>query len=624
MPGPAVNATAERQERPTFKVESRFVEVPVLIESAPGKTVPQLSEKDFRIYEDGSLREIAIFRQGVRSDDITQLRESAMASAQPGTMASFADPQELLLGRYYLVIDDLASHTESFMRARQAAEQILREYHSPVRPMSLHFTSSASADIVSTESLETMVARLKKTAFKGDSELTSNDGIMSVYEAYLIERGDSDARQLAELRYAASIFVEFQNDLGEVDGQNTTRPEMIEMTVQDTARSLLTRNFGQMSRTVDGLRAVVNAAAADPGSYPKSILFLSSGFSVGRNSMRGDTSSMLDSVIAAAKRKGIRVFTVNAAGLEVQQGLGIGASGAFLVRNPHLQSLLESHAQGWRLDREGVLFQLAKETGGRFIHSNNDLIAASGEALRSAGQLYYLGFMSRQPVDGRFHNIRVVASAPVKVTARKGFYAGLGSSKVPAELENEDWNAVLASAEQARKAGDVQGFAAALEKLVQKFPNQANFWYNLGSAQMALNRPEAAADSFQKCFALSPDDKAAGAALSRSLAAAGFRSAAAQTLELVAQRHPRDLEVLVQLGRVYETDSRTGDAYQAYRRILDITLNPPLDVYVLLTRTSMRLGRSVEAELFIDDFLKRGGPESSIDPWRQELTASRR
>jgi hypothetical protein len=80
----------------------------------------------------------------------------------------------------------------------------------------------------------------------------------------------------------------------------------------------------------------------------------------------------------------------------------------------------------------------------------------------------------------------------------------------------------------------------------------------------------------------------------------------------------------VQLGRVYETDSRTGDAYQAYRRILDITVNPPLDVYVLLTRTSMRLGRSVEAELFIGDFLKRGGPESSIDPWRQELTASRR
>jgi Flp pilus assembly protein TadD len=118
-----------------------------------------------------------------------------------------------------------------------------------------------------------------------------------------------------------------------------------------------------------------------------------------------------------------------------------------------------------------------------------------------------------------------------------------------------------------------------------------------------------------------PEDKAVGAALSRALVAAGFRSAALETLQMVAHKHPKDLDLLIQLGRIYEADSRTKDAYQAYRRVLDITLAPPLDVYVLLTRTSMRLGRGTEAGLFISDYLARGGQESSIDQWRNALVS---
>jgi VWFA-related protein len=509
------------------------------------------------------------------------------------------------------------------MSALAAAEKIVREYHSPLRPLSLHFTSQSEAAIQPSENVEHMIRRLKQNGSKADRELTNNDGLISVYEAYLIERGDIQARQLAELRYAASLMLQYRNDLGEVDGHNPAQTEMIQAGVQNISRSLLASNFAQVSRTVDGLKAVVNAAAADPGNYPKSILLLSSGFSLGRTSMRSDLSSLFATAIQTARRKGIKVFTVNSAGLEVQQSLGIGASGAFLVRNPHLQSILETHAHSWRMDREEPLAQIATETGGRFLHSTNDLFGASADALRTAGDLYYLGFLSKQPVDGRFHKIRVVASAAVKVHARKGFYAGHGTGSNMAALDGEDWETVFNSAEQARKSGDLKEYASGLEKLVRMFPNQANFWYNLGSVKMALNEPQDAVDALQKCFALMPEDKAVGAALSRALVAAGFRSAAVETLQMVTEKHPKDLDLLIQLGRIYEADSRTQDAYRAYRRVLDITLAPPLDVYVLLTRTSVRLGRGTEAGLFISDYLARGGQESSIDQWRNALTTRR-
>jgi hypothetical protein len=80
------------------------------------------------------------------------------------------------------------------------------------------------------------------------------------------------------------------------------------------------------------------------------------------------------------------------------------------------------------------------------------------------------------------------------------------------------------------------------------------------------------------------------------------------------------VELIMQLGRVFEADGRTEQAYWVYRRALDYTLVPPLDLYVLLTRTASRLGRRVEADVFIRDYDARGGDPSAIESWRQRRT----
>src|SRR5262249_46508964 len=54
---PPAGQTGHQSKTPVFKVESRFVEVPVILESPTGRELPLLTEKDFRVYEDDSLRE---------------------------------------------------------------------------------------------------------------------------------------------------------------------------------------------------------------------------------------------------------------------------------------------------------------------------------------------------------------------------------------------------------------------------------------------------------------------------------------------------------------------------------------------------------------------------------------
>lgn len=620
---PAAARAAVAQQRPSFKVESRFVEVPVLMEAAAGRTLPDLLEKDFRIYEDGALREVGYFRRGIRAEDLPAVRATALKNAFSGSSTpALADARDLVLGRTYVVVDNVASAPGAFIGARDAAERLIREYHSAVRPASLHLTSEGQASVTAGESVEQMIRRLRSAGVRSDRELTSNDGIMSIHEAYLIERGDDQARQLVELRYASQQRVHYKNNLGEVDGTEAGDPTMIQTGVQVLCRTLLGQNFSQTSRMLDGLGAVLNAAVADPGTYPKTIIFFSSGFSVGRTSMRSDLSSRLDSMVRTAREHHVRFLTVSASGLETQEAIGIGASGAFLLRNPHLTGILNSHASDWRSDRETPLAQLANETGGRFIHSTNDLAGAAATALRGTGQLYYLGFLSSQPADGRFHRIRVVTSAVATIHARKGYYAGRRADQGAGAAGDEDLQTLLLRSDEARRAGDIEGFASALRALVGKVPDNPGLWFNLGSTLTTIDDREGAVDALRKALELAPDDRMVGAALARALVAAGYREAAAETLTNLSQKHPGSIDLLVELGRVLEADSRLQDAYQAYRSVLDLTSSPPLDVYVLLARTSVRLGRTTETRLFIKDYLARGGQEKTIEQWRRALNAA--
>ncbi len=300
---------------------------------------------------------------------------------------------------------------------------------------------------------------------------------------------------------------------------------------------------------------------------------------------------------------------------KITRSLGYEARTAFLVRNPHLESILDNHARGWRLEKESALNQLAVETGGRFLHSTNDIAAAAEQALRTTGRLYYLGFMSPNPPNGRYHRIRVTTRlTEARLYGREGYVAG-GSSKAPTPApgrEASNQELLLARAREAQANGSTAELAECLEVLLQQQPEESSHWYNLGLAYLRLGKTEQAVAALRKSYLIAPDDAPIGVTLARALAISGQYEAAEETLRPLSRSQPQDINLLLDLGRICEARGQDREAYRIYRSILDRTAKPGLEAYLPLIRTARRLDRATEAQIFVEEYLARGGEPSRI------------
>jgi predicted Zn-dependent protease len=280
---------------------------------------------------------------------------------------------------------------------------------------------------------------------------------------------------------------------------------------------------------------------------------------------------------------------------------------------------MEAHVTASQFEKSSSLDTLSLGSGSKRVKADNAIAAAVDSAFASSGALYYLAFLSRQPADGRYHKIGVfVSSRSVRLHARQGYYARPQTERASAPASgasNEEVSAMLARADEAMKNHDYAAAAGALEALKWKFQDKPDFWYNLGVAYFNLKDALKAAEALQQAWALSPDDRMTGLMLSRAFAAGGNDDAAVQTLQTMRSRNPLDLELLIQLGRVYEAASQPAKAYEVYRSALDLSPALPLDFYVVLIRTSALLGRYAEASIFISEYRSRGGPEEIITPW---------
>jgi VWFA-related protein len=628
----APQAAAAKPDVHTVKVESHLVEVPVLVEPLDGHEPPVFAEKDFQLYEDSSRREITYFASAISREDLKKTRDLASEKAGAGTLPlNSSSGEELILGKYYLVLDDLTPGTAPFLNAKKAAEEIIRRYHGPLRPFSVYFTGRGLTPGSEQNDLEKMVEEIRRASPRTNRDLSAET--ITVFEAMQIDRGDSEAAEEGELLTAANLGLKWTNRLGNVDGGcsdasstlsvgrgglTTCDPkvntQVIQATLQGKVAELITMNAGYVRRNLEGLREVLNTAAADPGTYPKTIIFVSPGFVTGKGS-RADASSLLENVAAEARQRHIRIYVVDTGGSAVETSM-MGSTGGTLVHAP-LMPIMNAHASASQFEKVFPLDRLASQSGAQRLKADNNVAASIGSAVSASGALYYLAFMSRQPVDGRFHKIGVfVSSRSVRLHARPGYYArrqGEDRAAPKGAVDDGDLSVLLSRAEQAMKSSDFPGLADALEGLTRKLPNRADLWFNLGVAYFNSQNPVAAVEALQRSLALSPGDRASVLMLARAFAAAGNAEAAAEALQALRNRYPLDLELLMQLGRVYEAASQPGKAYQIYRSALDVTSSPPMDFYVLLIRTATLLGRRAEAGVFVVDYLERGGDKSLIE-----------
>ncbi len=618
----AAVAPATQSKPATIKIDARLVEVPVYVESSDGKEPPNFLEKDFQVYEDSRRRDISFF-SSISMEDVPKARDLALEKAGTGALQgklslAASEAQDLEFGRYYLVFDDLMADEGPFLRAKNATEEIMRKYASPLQPISVYFTSRGKAVNSGTTQIEALLDEVRKIGFQSNRSMAQRGGI-DLPLAFTIEGGDTDASLTGELLIAERERLEYENRLGHVTGagdQERNQP-IIQRMLGTEVRDVILSHVNRLRRTLDGLGQAINLAAADPGKSSKTMIFISSGLYLGRGTQY-DATNTLENLVTTAKRAGIRIFSLDTT-VAAEEFMGrSAASGSMQLLKPNLNV----NSTTFQSERVASLDTLVQGTGGKRLQSDNNISAAIQPAI-AHGRLYYLAFVSRLPEDGRYHKINVtVSSRSVRVHARQGYYARPlappAAAPVPGAA-SEDLKSLAQRVEQFMHDSDFVNLAPALEELTRRFPDKSSLWYNLGLTYLNLKNPTGAVAAFQRAMALSPDDRATGLMLARAFAVTGNGDAAIETLQMLRRSHPSDLDLLTQLGRAFEAASQPAKAYDVYRSALDAAPSPPLDFYVLLLRTSTLLRRFPEALIFLRDYRERGGPESRIETWARQI-----
>jgi VWFA-related protein len=421
----AAIAPATQSKPATIKIDARLVEVPVYVESTDGREPPNFLDKDFQVYEDSRRREIAFF-SSIRMEDVPKARDLAMEKADTGVLQgkinlAASEAQDLEFGRYYLVFDDLMADEGPFLRAKNATEEIIRKYASPLQPISVYFTSRGRATNSGTTQIEALLGEVRKIGFQSNRSAAQRGGI-DLPLAFTIDTGGtgSDAALTGELLIAERERLEYENRLGRVTGagdQARNQPVIQRMLATEVSDVILA-HANRLRRTLDGLGQAINIAVADPGKSSKTMIFISSGFYTGRGTQY-DATNTLENMIATAKRAGIRIFAMDTT-VAAEEFMGrSAASGSMQLLKPNLNVTTTS----LQSERIASLDTLARGTGGKRLQSDNNISAAIQPAI-SLGRLYYLAFVSRLPEDGRYHKINVtVSSRSVRVRARQGYYA---------------------------------------------------------------------------------------------------------------------------------------------------------------------------------------------------------
>jgi VWFA-related protein len=171
------------------------------------------------------------------------------------------------------------------------------------------------------------------------------------------------------------------------------------------------------------LFAVAQGLERIPGR--KNVLFLSNGFPLS-GMMPGDTHGTgyltMRGIVETAARGSVRIYSLDPRGLN----RGFASSDLISAGTPRPLGSSITPNEGSRkpaMAPEDVLSSLALDTGGLWIHDENNFGKAFAEIAADAGSYYVLGYRSTAAAgDSKFHEFKVrVSRKGLTVRARKGY-----------------------------------------------------------------------------------------------------------------------------------------------------------------------------------------------------------
>lgn len=433
--------TSGQDQDEVIRVRSNEVRLDVVVKDKKGHPIKDLNAADFEILEDGVPQKVESFRfvsreAGANVAEKKDDKSADVVNPAPATPAKRSTPTVTAL-----VFDRLSPEARAL--ARKAGLAYAQEGMA-----SGGFTGVFGID----QSLRTVQpftddAQLIKDAVEratGTATSTYASGGQKMREN--VERSIALDQQVSSAASNAAAAGAARNGsaasaAGEASGQARAEQMLLEMQNQMLDHYERLERDQEGFATINSLLAVISPMQNLPGR--KTIIFFSEGLK-----LPPAVQQKFPSVINAANRANVSIYSIDAAGLRIQSGtaeaarelnslagarMAQQASGNDRAGNGPYMRALERNEDLLRFDPRSGLGMLSDQTGGFLIHNTNDLVSGLRRIDDDMNGYYFLTYVPKnKDYDGRFRRISVkVSRSNVDVQSRQGYYAVESAGELP-------------------------------------------------------------------------------------------------------------------------------------------------------------------------------------------------
>jgi VWFA-related protein len=404
LPQTKSNSQDREKSRTVFKLPVNVVVVNATVTDQEGDPVADLTQSDFKIFEDGKLQAIQTFAleyyRPVPAAENANLQKPVLRPAA-GSIPETERPRMISI-----VIDDMnADDISDFPRIIKAVEAFIKDTVIPSDQVAilsgsgrLRFPFSNNRQLLLDEARQI----LEKLSFN-IVERPECPQILDL-QAQKIVGGDSQPEYLeAAIQEAMSCL--------SLDPKDENSRKVAEAAARTTAFRHYSE-LGYRSRTLlSTLKQHVRSLRHFEAS--KNVVLFSSGF------LFEDLIFELQDVADQALRSGVVLSTIDVRGLYSYSARASERIPATQVN--YRQRMFQEDAQV----KENPLNQLAVDTGGLYYHNNNDLHGGLQKITNRESCYYVLTYaMPSQKSDGKYHQIKLELARPgLKLSYRRGYYS---------------------------------------------------------------------------------------------------------------------------------------------------------------------------------------------------------
>lgn len=388
---PGQQPPQQTPQQPIFRVGVNFVRVDVIVTDKQGNPVPDLTQNDFEVLEDGKLQTVETFRFIKISGNPEPGAEAPREIRTPSDEEVEAARDDVRLFVFFL--DDYHVRRAGSMVVHTPLANFITKQLGPMDLVAIMYPLTPVTDVQFTRDHEAVVRAIEH--FDGRKydyrPLNDFEEQYAYYPAAVVERIRNEVvftaikglvTHLGSLREGRKAVILVS------EGYSNTLPQQL----NDPVAAL--PGLGNPRRGQPQLGEA--SAAEDRARF------------FGEVDLQGELREVYDT----ANRNNTTIYALDPRGLapfefDINEG----------VESRTDRQMLESTLDTLRV--------LANETDGRAIVNRNDLEAGLKQVVRDSAAYYLLGYNSRgAPADGKFHEIKVRLKRPgLQVRARKGYWA---------------------------------------------------------------------------------------------------------------------------------------------------------------------------------------------------------